>query len=73
MKTLSKLKISNDKGLQNDQLKNLKGGEWCGYCWVYDSQDQVVAQGPGCGSSEENAEAVCETVWTPPEFHCDCE
>lgn len=50
MKTLRKLQINPERILKEEELKSLKGGEWCGACIVV--CEGVYLSGPGCDTSQ---------------------
>lgn len=70
MKTLSKLRIKAENVLENEELRNLKGGDWCGTCWIYDGS-QVINQGPACNYTADAATFICDQMYGPY-FTCKC-
>lgn len=53
MKTLGKLNINPEKVLKDDELKNLRGGDWYGRCIIYCEGGEI--SGYGYGSSPQAA------------------
>ena len=71
MKTLRRIRIKDENILGKEELKNLKGGYWEGYCWIY--CEGITYQGPGQGESEEEAERILMQTynWCNP-FAVNC-
>jgi len=73
MKTLIKLSINPEKVLKNDELKRLKGGDWCGTCYIYEcSTGNFVFDGPGCGQDQSWVNQTCNDLWNPSGSYCVC-
>ena len=70
MKTLSKLKINQDRILKDKELRSLSG-ESCCYCTVYCAPNPPF-EGPGCGSSLEEVIYACDQMWMPAGCVCWC-
>ncbi len=71
MKTLRRIRIKDENILGKEELKNLKGGDWCGTCWIYDENRSVIGQGPACNYSADAATAICDLMYGPY-FSCEC-
>ena len=72
MKTLSKIIIKDENILKNNELKNIKGGDWEGWCWVYCGG--ALLQGPAVSTSEEAAINTLESMysWCQPGPSVSC-
>jgi len=71
MKTLSKLKINQDRILKDKELRSLNGGE-CWNCTVFCYPNPPL-KGLGCGSSLEEVIYACDQMWIPAGCACWCD
>jgi len=68
MKKLSKLQISPEKRLTDEELKTISGGEWCGFMYV--DCPSGAFSGPTCAANEETAYLICTGMWGPAGCTC---
>ncbi|NLV18748.1 MAG: hypothetical protein GXY51_04570 [Bacteroidetes bacterium] len=53
MKKLNKLQINPERIINNEELRELQGGQWCGICDVTCGSG-VTSSGETCGDSYED-------------------
>ena len=70
MKKLGKLKIEHGKILKEEELLNLKGGDWCGWCDVTCPSDHFGGQ--SCAAGWQEATILCDLWWSRYDTGCRC-
>ena len=75
MKTIKNLMLNQNNLLNNNELKQIKGGTlWCGVCGIWQG-NSLLTYGDSCDTSTGAAETACENTYRPlfgSSINCTC-